>query len=285
MPIFAAVFLLFSAISYSTAALEAQTDSGPEFSVITYAAPAEGFMSNSHILIGENEAILIDAQFSPAEGKKVGELIKSTGKELVGIIITHPHPDHYYGLEFIGKEFGGAEITGGPETIAGVRNTSKYWTGSDDKRQAFSDLTVLQNGELKLEDVQITYRIFKGGESVENTVVYIPSSQTLFVGDLASGGVHMWVGENNVEKWLGQLSEIRAIGPISKVYPGHGPAGGADILDRAVEYLLNFQETVNNSETIDEAVKKMKTLYPDYKMPQILEGSVRAVMWPGNKPK
>ena len=283
MLIFSSIFLILFTFSFSNIALSAPTDSKVTFSVLTYKASPDGFVSNSHILIGENEAILIDAQFSPEEGRKVADLINSTEKELSKIVITHPHPDHYYGLEVLGIEFGDAEITGGPRTIAEVKNTTKYWTDTKGKPQVFGEITVLENNHFKHEDVDITYRIFRDGESVENTVIYIPSNQTLFAGDLASNGVHMWLGENNIDKWLEQLKTIRSIGSISSVYPGHGPVGTVDILERAEEYLLNFKETVNNYETIEDAIKKMKTLYPDYEMPEILEGSVRSVMWPANK--
>jgi glyoxylase-like metal-dependent hydrolase (beta-lactamase superfamily II) len=283
MPIFLSISLIFFTFSFPNIALSTPTDSKITFSVLTYKASPEGFMSNSHILIGENEAILIDAQFSPEEGRKVADLINSTGKTLSKIVITHPHPDHYYGLEVLGIEFEDAEITGGPRTITEVKNTMKYWTGAKGEPQVFGEMTVLGNKSLKHEDVDIIYRIFRDGESVENTIIYIPSNQTLFTGDLASNGVHMWLGENNMDKWLEQLRAIRSIGSISSVYPGHGPVGTADILERAEKYLLNFKESVNNSETIDDAIEKMKKLYPDYEMPEILEGSVRSVMWSANK--
>jgi len=283
MPIFLSISLIFFTFSFSNIALSVPTDSKITFSVVTYKASPEGFMSNSHILIGENEAILIDAQFSPEEGRKVADLINSTGKKLSKIVITHPHPDHYYGLEVLGIEFGDAEITGGPRTIAEVKNSMKYWTDVKGEPQVFGEMTALENKRFKHGDVDIIYRIFRDGESVENTVIYIPSNQTLFAGDLASNGVHMWLGENNMDKWLEQLRAIRSIGSISSVYPGHGPVGTVDILEQAEEYLLNFKESVNNSETIDDAIKKMKKLYPDYEMPEILEGSVRSVMWSANK--
>lgn len=260
-------------------ALSAPGDPKAAFTVVTHAASPEGFMSNSHVLMGEDSAILIDAQFSPEEGRKVADLINSTGKKLSKIIITHPHPDHYYGLEVLGIEFGDAEITGGPRTIAEVKNTMKYWTVAPGDTRAFGETTVLENKRFKHGDADIIYRIFTDGESTENTVIYIPSHQILFSGDLASNGVHMWLGEGNLDKWLEQLGAVRSIGPISSVYPGHGPVGTADILARAGEYLMNFKGSVASSKTIDEAIRKMKNLYPDYEMPEILEGSVRAVMW------
>ena len=279
MLIFLSIFLILFTFSFSNITLSVPTDSKVTFSVVTYKASPEGFMSNSHILIVENEAILIDAQFSPKEGRNVVDLINSTGKKLSKIVITHPHPDHYYGLEVLGIEFEDAEIIGGPRTITEVENTMKYWTDDKGKPQVFGEMTVLESKRLKLKDVDIIFQIFRDGESIENTIIYIPSNQTLFVGDLASNGVHLWVGENNIDKWLEQLRTIRSIGSISSVYPGHGPVGTADILKQAEEYLLNFKESVNNSDTIDDAIKKMKKLYPDYEMLEILEGSVRSVMW------
>jgi glyoxylase-like metal-dependent hydrolase (beta-lactamase superfamily II) len=283
MPVFIYIILLGLVNFYTTAGLAAQTASKTDFNVITYQSSPEGFMSNSHIIIGENEAILIDAQFSQVEGKKVAELIKSTGKKLTKILITHPHPDHYYGLEVLGVEFSDAEILGGPQTIEGVKNTAKYWKDNEGGPPTLGKMTVLGDKGFKYEDISLTFRIFRNGESVENTVIYIPSSKTLFIGDLASNNVHMWIGENNIDKWLEQLRSIRSIGSISSVYPGHGLVGTADILERAEEYLLNFKESVNNSETINDAVKKMKKLYPDYEMPEILEGSIRSVMWAPDK--
>ena len=283
MPIFLSVFLVIFALNLSALAASAQSDSESGLSVITYKASPEGFMSNSHIVMGENEAVLIDAQFSTEEGRKAAELIKSTGKKLSKILITHPHPDHYYGLEVLRIEFGDAVITGGPRTIAAVNNTLRYWPVPEGDTHPKDRITVMENGGFIIDDVDITYRVFNDGESIENTVIYIPSSMTLFTGDLASNGVHMWVGEGKIDRWLGQLRELRSVGPITTVYPGHGPVGSAEILEQAEEYLLNFKETVQNSETIEEAIIKMKKLYPQYQMPEILEGSVRAVMLSGNR--
>ena len=67
-------------------------------------------MSNSHIILGKKEAILIDAQFNVEDAQNVVDLILQSGRKLSKIIITHPHPDHYYGLQVIGAKFWDAEI-------------------------------------------------------------------------------------------------------------------------------------------------------------------------------
>jgi len=78
--------------------------------------------------------------------------------------------------------------------------------------------------------------------------------------------------------WIAHLKEIRAIGPITAVYPGHGEKGTEEIIPRAEQYISRFKETAAGSDSADEAASKMRALYPDYKLDFILEGSMRAYM-------
>ena len=265
------IFLVGFLLPFATCAVS-QDKNG--IKVLTYKASPEGFMSNSHLIVGDTEAMLIDAQFSPEDGRNVADLIDSEGKKLTKIIITHPHPDHYYGLELLGARFKDAEILGGPRTTEEVRKTIRYWGGE----QNYAPTAALDGQSFRFEGVDITYVIFKDGESVENTVLYVPSEEVLFTGDLASNGVHMWLGEGRPDNWLGQLKTLGSIGPASRVYPGHGDSGNSDLLAQAEKYISDFRWTVGESKTYDDALERMKSLYPVYEMPQILEGSIRAAV-------
>ena len=262
--------------------VEQAAHSDANINVMTYQASSNGFLSNSYIIVGEQEVLLLDAQFSKDEALKLENLINSLGKNLSQIIITHPHPDHYYGLEYLSNKYDDTIITGGPRTLDGVKNTFKYWDTLGKQTSNIRKFIYLHEGIRKYEDIDLQYRIFRDGESIENLVIYIPSSNALFVGDIASNGVHMWTGENNIENWLNHIKEIRKLGPISIIYPGHGHPAGPEILYQAEQYLLNFKESISNSKTAEEAIRKMKDLYQSYKMPEILEGSVRAIMWSGD---
>ena len=63
------------------------------------------FPVSSTLVSGPTEAILFDAQFSPKDGAKLVEMIKSRGKTLKAIVITSGDPDFYFGLEPIVKAF------------------------------------------------------------------------------------------------------------------------------------------------------------------------------------
>src|SRR4030043_13070 len=84
-----------------------------------------GFAVASVIVIGENDAALIDTQWSLSNGHRVAAEILETGKHLKTIYITHAHPDHYFGLGPIIEAFPGAKVTALP-TVASTINKQMF---------------------------------------------------------------------------------------------------------------------------------------------------------------
>ena len=73
--------------------------------LISYDAKSSGIAEKSVIVLGQRQAVLIDAQWKPSDASNVAEIIADAGRELTHILITHGHPDHYWGLETILKRF------------------------------------------------------------------------------------------------------------------------------------------------------------------------------------
>lgn len=278
--VFHQAIILFAIVAGFVGTTAAQSSN--HVSVYRYAANADGFLSNSYLVSAGDEAILIDAQFSAIEGARVAHLVSSRHHQLSKIFITHPHPDHYYGLESLGARFTNVEINAGPITAAEIDSSIAQWVRTSSQKLSagneFAPTVALQQNEFTLNGVRIQYRIFRAGESVENMVLYVPEQQLLFTGDLAGNGVHMWLAEGRLDNWLEQLELIRSFGSIKTVYPGHGVAGGPALLESAETYITNFKMAVKASESPANAIKKMLSLYPEHKLPQILAGSIQSVM-------
>ena len=265
-------------VTFSGSAFCEPNASASSLTIHTYTASPEGFLSNSYIIGVENDVIVIDAQFSPQEAKNVAKIVESIGKRLSRIVITHPHPDHYYGLEVLGAQYNEAEILGGPLTVDEVKKSLKFWTGREAVGDTFGPTRVLSVNGATMNDIGAQYIVLNDGESIENTIIFIPSQQILFVGDLASNGIHMWLAEGRLDNWLVQLKFLHSLGTFSTIYPGHGPVGGMVLLEEAEKYITDFQYVVRSSRDVDMAIETMLALYPEYKMPEILEGSVRSAM-------
>src|SRR5438876_1217231 len=73
--------------------------------ITVFTSSPEGFLVNSTLVSGDKDAVLIDAGFTLADGRKVAEGIKASGKNLTTVYVTHYHPDHYFGAQAIRDAF------------------------------------------------------------------------------------------------------------------------------------------------------------------------------------
>ena len=75
--------------------------------------------------------LLIDAQFSLRRRHRLAAEILESGKQLTTIYITHPHPDHLFGLAVLKQAFPQARILALPQTAAAVATAwpsrQKFW--------------------------------------------------------------------------------------------------------------------------------------------------------------
>src|SRR4029077_13872797 len=69
------------------------------FSIKVFTSPDDQFWTNSIIVEGVHEVMLVDAQLTKTSADKVLQEIKETGKPLSLVYITHEHADHFLGLE------------------------------------------------------------------------------------------------------------------------------------------------------------------------------------------
>src|SRR5262249_23526920 len=56
---------------------------------------------NSYLVHGPGGIVVVDGQLTVSDAQTVRSAIERTGKDLAGILITHPHPDHYAGAGLI----------------------------------------------------------------------------------------------------------------------------------------------------------------------------------------
>src|SRR2546429_9141316 len=68
-------------------------------SIKVFTSPDDQFWTNSVIIEGAHEVMLVDAQLTKTSAEKVLQEIEGTKKPLSIIYITHEHADHFLGLE------------------------------------------------------------------------------------------------------------------------------------------------------------------------------------------
>ncbi|WP_170785655.1 MBL fold metallo-hydrolase [Ruegeria lacuscaerulensis] len=90
-------------------------------------APEVGFFANACLIEGPQSCVLVDANLNVSEAQDLARLVRETGKPLTHIVITHPHPDHYLGLQFLGPQFPQAIVASAAQSLTFIETAALDW--------------------------------------------------------------------------------------------------------------------------------------------------------------
>ena len=239
---------------------------------------------NVYLLMGERDALLIDATMTLLDADRVTEMIDHSGRRLRTIFITNSQPDKYLGLARLREKYPEARVVATPEVAAEIAERGPKYLERLRARwgdRIASTLVVpepLDTENLELEGKTIRVLKFTGGECPNAAALYVPSLQALFPGAIVFEGSHLFLGEHDIPGWRRNLALIRDHGGIQRIYPGHGATTDLRVLDDMNQYLNDFEAAVVPGEP-EAAVDAMRQRYPDYGLERLLrEYSVPAYL-------
>ncbi len=229
----------------------------------------KGFYANSYLIEGEDECALIDTHLNIDEAQDLTKLINAIGKPLKTIVITHPHPDHYLGLEHLGPLFPTATIQSSKATLEIIRTTAADW-------QAFpNSLKPLKQGDILLANRQFKCLLLADAESVAPVVLFDTKSKTLITGDHVLNRQHLWMVEGRMEAWRNNLALLADLSP-KVVLPGHGDIGGPELIGLTDSYLRDFLSMKTRNLTAALIKQGMLARYPNHLFTEALDNSILA---------
>ncbi|KMM77383.1 beta-lactamase [Xanthomonas sp. NCPPB 1128] len=232
------------------------------------------FAVSSVLVQGQHDAVLIDAQFSATQARKLVALIQASGKRLITIYISHSDPDFYFGLDIVHSAFPDARIVATPYVAARIEATKddklKIWgpqLGKDAPKRLIVPQPLYDN-TLSLED-HVLQIVGLEGFSPGRSFVWIPSIRTVAGGVLVSAGQHVWMADTQTLEsraiWLTMLGQIKALAPL-QVLPGHiGHAlpRGLEAVDFTAGYIRSFENEASKARNSTELIEALKQRYPE----------------------
>ena len=75
-----------------------------------FTAGEQGGVVDSTLVLGERKALVVDTQFIRAEAEALVARIEVSGRDLETVFITHTHPDHYLGTEYLLNRWPDAKV-------------------------------------------------------------------------------------------------------------------------------------------------------------------------------
>lgn len=210
---------------------------------------------NVGIVVGDDGVLVVDTGMGPANGRVVLDAARRLGGDRrLYLTLTHFHPEHGFGaqcfvddativynraqadeLEENGQEF--IELFSGfapevAELLEGVELVQPHET--------YRGKTELDLGNRTVELHEVG-----GAHTRGDQIVLLPSESVLFAGDLVENRFFpILFGEvANGPAWIETLDGLEALG-ADTVVPGHGEAGGPELIQDVRAYLVELRDEV-----------------------------------------
>jgi glyoxylase-like metal-dependent hydrolase (beta-lactamase superfamily II) len=233
---------------------------------------ANGYDVNSTMISGERDMLVIDPQFSLSEAHRLAAEILESKKNLTLIYITHPHPDHFFGLAVLKQAFPSAKIVALPATVNAMKNAwparQKFWFATYGSNIPGPDSVLpeeLPSPVLTLEGEQFPITGGVQGDGPGNSFVYIPSLKAVVAGDTVFDHVYFGVPRDKArEEWMKTLDQISALQPAILI-PGHeGPGAKHQVSAIAFmkTYIADWDKDAGASKDAAEMKAKVLAQYP-----------------------
>ncbi|WP_233098795.1 subclass B1 metallo-beta-lactamase [Aureibaculum flavum] len=182
---------------------------------------------NGMLFIKDDEAMVFDTPTDNTTSEELIDWLQNNKKvDIKGVVVTHFHIDCIGGLNEFHKN--NIESYASEKTIALLK----------DKSAELPQVTLDLQKKLVLKGEIIRNSYFGEGHTKDNIVSYIPSEKVLFGGCLIKsiGAKKGNLEDANTADWSTTvLKIIKELPTIEHVIPGHGKAGGTELLSYTVE--------------------------------------------------
>jgi glyoxylase-like metal-dependent hydrolase (beta-lactamase superfamily II) len=220
--------------------------------VHTYRSGESGLFVNTYLVESAAGVVAIDAPLLLSDGRAFRARLEALKKPLLGVLVTHPHPDHYNTI---------TELLADEEVLViAHRDVDREIRANDEAKRAqwrpmfgdewpasatFPNRTVADEETVELDDLRFTAWDFGPCESESETVWLLGDGDIAFVGDLAFNGTHAYLADGHTEAWLDAIERgEEALAGVRTLYVGHGPPTVPAVLADQRRYLLMAREAI-----------------------------------------
>ncbi len=227
----------------------------PPIAIRSFAASAAGVFRVTYAVESETGFVVVDAPLRKSDGTAVREWIATLGKPIRGVIITHAHGDHNFGVT---QMLGGADvpIVATKAVTDAIRATEEGFQkfaptiigAAETERDRRFPNTFAESGKAtRVDGVEFILTDLGEAESASDAVLTLPAHPTaMFVGDMVMPRVHQFLGNGTTGKLILALRRLTQIAtPDMLAYPGHsGIVPLRPAIERQIAYIEAYRAAI-----------------------------------------
>jgi glyoxylase-like metal-dependent hydrolase (beta-lactamase superfamily II) len=248
----------------------------------TYTSREQLMHVNAFVIETEKGVIVVDTTLTMSDSLAFRKMIEAFQKPILGILLTHGHPDHIAGTYNIAA--GGEvpifalqsvyDLMKATEAAKHAQWSSVFGTEWIPKwvypNQIVKDSEVITLGNTKLRVLDLG----AGGDCDANSIWLMEDEPAAFIGDLIYNNNHTYMADGSILRWLANLEKLETVLQSYKsYYVGHGSSCDFKAIAKQKEYFLtycaNALKTTHGSGIFTDETKKdfeqiMIEKFPDY---------------------
>src|ERR1700736_1939333 len=204
----------------------------------SYLSPADGLQVNTQMIEGPNAVVIFDGQLLLTYADEFASYVQTLGKPVDRIILSHPHTDHWGGLQILTERFPDARVFAldgiadqvrvrGPARLDGLRRTY----GDKAATQVTVPTETITEGLQRIDGVAYDFKRFVDAESDLQLAALLPEQKVLMAFDLVfSPNQHAFTGANHFDHWMIVLESLKALQGYDTIIIGHDtPVGPSEM--------------------------------------------------------
>jgi glyoxylase-like metal-dependent hydrolase (beta-lactamase superfamily II) len=247
----------------------------------SYCSPVDGEFVRSQLIETRRSLVVVDVQLLRRYARELRGYADALGKPIERVVLTHWHPDHWFGVE----AFADRPLFALQDVIDELTAMGDWWIGF--RKPEFGDAILdekvvptnaIPEGIDSIDGVQVGFRRVSQAEGPVNLVVDLPASRILIAQDLVYNRVYPFVGElhgpdRTVRCFPGWIAALRDLQrrTYDLVLPGHGEPTSAGVLAEMIDCLAAIETILVTSPDADTFKTRVKEQFPGYRLPLLVD--------------
>ncbi len=235
----------------------------------SYQSPNLTGCVTTHIIETPERLIIVDGQRSVIYGEEIRKYAESLGKPVDRMIVSHLHPDHWFGA----YQFRDVPIYSLKETQGEIDELGEFFIEISKPSlgehvppvKVVPDQIIADGSSETIDGVTLEYKHVTDAESDNMLTIYLPNEKVLIAQDLLYNNCHLFCGHGNFQGWQDSLRLMRKDTSYDLVLPGHGAnEGSRQAIDDALVYLEFVESVYSKVSTGDQLKAAIIDRYPSY---------------------